>query len=311
MCSAILGRCHSLFSSSKRLPFITGYQGTRKASRLTFKDIGNRGRLGNQLFQIASTIGIAESNGLEWMFPTSIINCTAGQLFRLSGEFERNDQSVKVIDYLELYETPYDIELPAHRVDRDIVISLGGYFQVYQYFEKSHNTLHDYLKVPLEMIRTVQSAVPEVMLTHSLTVHVRRGDYVGNFLYSDIGFDYYHSTLQHMRNISALIIVTDDKTWVKREMLPRFSKRGGGYKLIVSPFESVLHDFVLLMLGHHIIIANSSFSWWAAYFKKFHAGLRDGAVYAPYPWYNDSGRFAGLNRVSFYPSDWRLTRISG
>ena len=80
------------------------------------------------------------------MFPTSIINCTAGQLFRLSGEFERNDQSVKVIDYLELYETPYDIELPAHRVDRDIVISWVVNAQVYQYFEKSHNTLHDYLK---------------------------------------------------------------------------------------------------------------------------------------------------------------------
>src|SRR5512146_3125510 len=37
--------------------------------RISFSRLGSHGRLGNQLFQIASTIGIAERAGAEAVFP--------------------------------------------------------------------------------------------------------------------------------------------------------------------------------------------------------------------------------------------------
>ena len=39
-------------------------------------------------------------------------------------------------------------------------------------------------------------------------------------------------------------------------------------KVVYSPFKDEKLDFVLLYLGRHTIIANSSFSWWSAYLKK-------------------------------------------
>jgi len=35
----------------------------------TFREIGHRGRLGNQLFEIAGTIGIAVKHGFDYFFP--------------------------------------------------------------------------------------------------------------------------------------------------------------------------------------------------------------------------------------------------
>ena len=38
---------------------------------ITYSRLGFNGRFGNQLFQFAGTIGIAEKNGLEVTFPTN------------------------------------------------------------------------------------------------------------------------------------------------------------------------------------------------------------------------------------------------
>ena len=298
---------HCLISHTCYNSFIIRYQLQLKAPRLTFKDIGTRGRLGNQLFQIASTIGIAETNGLLWEFPTSIANCTAGQLFRLHGDFEQNDPLLNFTVYEEVDEASYNAKLPIERISSHNMISLRGYFQEYRYFERSHGSLRNYLKVPPELISHVRSAVPEVSWKHSLTLHIRRGDYVGNHLYSSVEFEYYQRALRQFENVSVIIIVTDDKTWAELEVVPRLRTQ---YKVIMSPFDSASHDFVLLMLGEHMILANSSFSWWAAYMRKFHTGLRHGHICAPQPWYNVSSRFSRLNRLSFYPSDWRLIRVT-
>jgi len=52
---------------------------------LSFTRIGQHGRLGNQLFQVASTIGIAEANGMTWKFPAHISSSSVGRLFGLEG----------------------------------------------------------------------------------------------------------------------------------------------------------------------------------------------------------------------------------
>ena len=36
---------------------------------VTFAQLGRYGRLGNQMFQVASTIGIAKANGYDYVFP--------------------------------------------------------------------------------------------------------------------------------------------------------------------------------------------------------------------------------------------------
>ena len=38
--------------------------------KISFSQLGKHGRLGNQLFQIASTLGMAEKYGAEVVFPS-------------------------------------------------------------------------------------------------------------------------------------------------------------------------------------------------------------------------------------------------
>ena len=56
---------------------------------VTFTKIGEYGRLGNQLFQIAATIEIAEAHGYSWGFYENLDRSAAGRLFALSGQLRK------------------------------------------------------------------------------------------------------------------------------------------------------------------------------------------------------------------------------
>ena len=76
---------------------------------MTFSKVGQYGRLGNQLFQIASTIGLAEKHGYTWRFPPEISKCSAGKLFGLRGDLAKDGTHVP---YKELSQSFYDVQFP-------------------------------------------------------------------------------------------------------------------------------------------------------------------------------------------------------
>lgn len=286
-----------------KIDFVVRYSGRRcpnGGQRITFSEIGNHGRLGNQLFQIASTIGIAESSGLEWSFPQSISTCAAGKLFHIEG-----DHSLGFSRHFEVSETSpffHKIQIPLNAI-KECTISLHGYFQSPEYFVNSHETLREYLKIPVQMKEKITTAVPEIDKHDSVAIHVRRGDYTEppfNTLYSILDESYYVDALSQIAGVARVIIVTNDKNWCKRHLSPALGKR-----VIFSPFEDDMLDFILLHLARNIIIANSSYSWWAAYLRIIY-GLPYN-VFAPSVWYNMTGDFAHLNHDAFYPSLW--TRV--
>jgi hypothetical protein len=265
---------------------------------ITFANIGQHGRLGNQLFQVASTIGIAEANGLPWLFPAIISSTSVGKLFGLAGS-DKID-TANCVELVEEKKTFYQPQIPRTQDCRPV--SLMGYFQNLQYFENS-STVRDKFRVLPEIKLTVENAVPEVLLENSVTMHVRRGDYVGlSNIFQLMSKEYYLEALDHIQHIDALIIVSDDVEWCKEQ----FSYLNQT-NVVFSPFADELLDFVLISLGRHIIIANSTFSWWAAYLKGVHASpARAGVIVAPDVWYREDGPLSHLNRVSFFPETWTL-----
>ena len=76
---------------------------------VTFAKIGEYGRLGNQLFQIAATIGIAEAHSYSWGFYENLDRSAAGRSFALSGQLRKQRVTV---DYEEQQGTYYDVSLP-------------------------------------------------------------------------------------------------------------------------------------------------------------------------------------------------------
>jgi len=266
---------------------------------VTFANIGQHGRLGNQLFQVASTIGIAEANGKPWKFPASISSTSVGKLFGLEGSEE-----IDTADCVELVEERdefYHVQIP--RTPDCKPVSLKGYFQNRQYFESIPTIRHLFRVLPEVQLR-VEKAVPEILLNNSVTMHVRRGDYIGleNAGYQLLAKEYYLKALGHVNQIDSLIIVSDDIDWCKEHFSDLQQTR-----IVFSPFDDELLDFILIYSGRHVIIANSTFSWWAAFLKGLHASsARANVIVSPDVWYRQDGPLSLLNRKSFFPDSWTL-----
>jgi len=179
-----------------------------------------------------------------------------------------------------------------------------GHFQDRQYFENSSIILRDLLRVPPKYRLQVAEAVPEILLRNTVSMHVRRGDYVSlSNMYRLLEKDYYLESLTHIAQIDSLIIVSDDIDWCKKQ----FRDLRINVTIIFSPFGDELLDFVLLYMGRHIIIANSSFSWWAAFLKGLHGDRENaGVTLAPEEWYQKDGELSHLNRRSFFPESWTI-----
>lgn len=88
-------------------------------------------------------------------------------------------------------------------------------------------------------------------------VHVRRGDYVNNSFYVDLSkTDYYEQAMAIFPGKN-FIVITDDPIFCKEKF------KGDNIQVMEGGTE--LEDFNMLASCASIIMANSSFSWWAAY----------------------------------------------
>lgn len=125
----------------------------------------------------------------------------------------------------------------------------------------------------------------EVKVTPVVAIHVRRGDYVGNPFYVDLmQTDYYQRAMAEFPQ-ARFMVFSDDIEYCKASPLFAGCEFYHGDEL---------QDMNKMMscMGH--IIANSSFSWWAAYLAPFSK-----KIVAPIAWFTD-----GVDRVKIPPA-WK------
>lgn len=233
---------------------------------VTFSALGNMGRLGNQLFQMAATIGLALRHGDKFMFPAwGYVNDFAVPsgsfgVYRNGPTFNENGFAYKPI--------PYSAGL-----------NLNGYFQSAKYFADFDAEIRRYFRC-----RTV---VP--MMDGVVGVHIRRGDYVRLGEYHTNIFDgnYYERAIAEVSG-NKYMIFSDDIEWCKKRFVgDRYIFASGGE----------ISDFGLMASCEHNIIANSSFSWWAAYLNE-NPGKK---VVAPLDWFGPKLRH---DTKDLCPSEW-------
>jgi Glycosyl transferase family 11 len=155
-----------------------------------------------------------------------------------------------------------------------------AYFQSERYFTTILDELRSRISIKEEHQLAFQEKYGELFRNNKiLAIHNRFGDYLhwdkeglGGPGFS-LPAEYYKNALAQIPDLDdyLVVVVTDDAGLCDQQM--SFLKK----KLIVS--DSEILDFQVLLNADRLIIANSSFSWWAAYLNR-----KNAQVLAPEYW---------------------------
>ena len=259
-----------------------------------------KGGLGNQMFQIAAAIGVAEKNNLQYAINYNLKhNC--GQGFKPSKY--RNNLFLNIphtevtpdITYSEPFFHYQDIILKGTTL-------IDGYFQSEKYFNHCNTLVRDIFKFGDEETKSWETIKQQIDVRNTVIIHLRRGDYV-NYptIHPILGNDYYRKALTYIlhnnKDITSILICTDDWESVIRD---------GIISEVITPFKipigitkgcSELQDLYIMSQCDHIIMSNSSFSWWGSFLGK-----KKNTV-APKTWFGKNGP---QDFFDIYNSDWTL-----
>ena len=141
-----------------------------------------------------------------------------------------------------------------------------GYWQSFKYQE--NNDINVNKEIYSKYLSIVNSKLAEkISSCNSISIHIRRGDYISIKKNTDIfnicNMDYYFSAIEFIENKviePQYFVFSDDIEWAKTNFI--------GSKFIFIEGNSPTVDMFLMSLCKHNIIANSTFSWWAAWFNK-------------------------------------------
>lgn len=165
-----------------------------------------------------------------------------------------------------------------------------GFWQTPKYFEEYYEELKKEFTRKEAVSPQAQKYQKQMEQVTSVAMHIRRTDYVRQEGNATIPFDFYAEALRGMKEKLGefrLFIFTDDKQFVKEYFKIR------EYVLVEGLCD--LDEFEIMRQCNHHIVANSTFSWWAAYLGENKGGI----VYAP---------CTGIWSEEFYPKEWILIK---
>lgn len=169
-----------------------------------------------------------------------------------------------------------------------------GYWQNYKYIEDNLKFIKSCVK-DIDLNERNKKYKNEILSSNSVSIHVRRGDYVDHPLFSGVcEISYYQKAIEEIKNKikdAKFFIFTNDPKWVEENFV------GFDYCIVSGNKKQAYVDLYLMMKAKNSIIANSSFSWWGALLKD----KEDGHVIAPQKWNNE-----GLSTRSISPNTWQF-----
>lgn len=260
------------------------------------------GGLGNQMFQFALYRKLqamqrdvciydmdlrgegAEHNGLE-------LERVFGLNYVTSKSFRRYVVESETIAMTKnpIYENAYAVYEEGYLYFKPEIftmdnVCLRGCWQSEKYFKEVAKQVRKDFSFPKIMGQQNICVLKAINDSQSVAVHVRRGDYLKEG-YKDIfgsvcNEDYYKKAIYYMKtkvSDAKLFIFSNDIEWCKRNfetenvIFVEGNNEKDSYK-----------DMQLMSLCKHQIVANSSFSWWAAWLNC----NKNKIVIAPPKWLN-------------------------
>jgi len=177
-------------------------------------------------------------------------------------------------------------------------VYLDGYWQSEKYFSDIEGVIRREFRFRNEPDDINRNLVKEILNNESVSVHVRRGDYLSdpkNRIFATCDQAYYYRCVAMIakRVVNPhFYIFSDDSNWARENLHLDYAATFVIYNDAAKAHE----DLRLMSMCKHHIIANSSFSWWAAWLSVREKKL----VFAPKQWFNDPS----FDTRDLIPNDW-------
>ncbi len=293
------------------------------------------GGLGNQLFQYAFSIALSVKFQTNLCFDLSFYDDQIARhdytprkialdIFGLNlpkiseSTLSKFNRVIKPITYTDKIYTlfsrrRYYLEPGPHydeNVDKIIDNTYcEGYFQDERYFHNVSDKIRSAFIIKnniIEFNSGILKLTKEITSSESVCIHIRRGDYITNpintQIFGTLSKEYYFKAINHIEKTinqkTKKFLFSNDPEWCRETF--------AGYSDITIVDENHsgpngTSHFLLMTQCKHFVIANSSFSWWAAWL----ASHPDKIICRPYPWFNNKE----FQSASICPDSWpRINR---
>jgi hypothetical protein len=282
------------------------------------------GGLGNQMFQYAAARRLAQRTGAELTLDTSFFPGQAKRQFRLDGLRIRGRPATEreIARFFprgrmaRLRRTlgctlrgrpiPRVVHEPHFHFDPTVLAArdetyLDGYWQSEKYFcDIAAQLREEFAPVRASSAEAAQFDA-EIARTEAVSIHVRRGDYVQEAHIAEVHGacppSYYAEAATYLASrlrAPHFFVFSDDLAWCREHLDLHYPVTF----VALREADSDLEELRLMSRCRHHIIANSSFSWWAAWQNP----RPDKEVLAPRRWFAAGER----DTRDLFPPSWRL-----
>jgi len=266
-----------------------------------------KGGLGNQMFQYAfgrklslknddelklETAGLMSANKIGDIYrPFSLSQfkikkqiATPDEVRKLKYPYGILSKALRWFNFKILKKTHTQFEPHAMKKTGDIF--LDGYWQSPEYFEDIRETLLEEFTLEEPGETYFKDMANKIKGTESVSIHVRRGDYANNpQVLKEFGIcskEYYQNAVNKIAKKCAsptYFVFSDDIDWVKSNL-----DLNEKVEFVSNPSLTDAQELILMSTCEHNIIANSTFSWWAAWLNQNIEKM----VISPTPWFNNT-----------------------
>lgn len=187
---------------------------------------------------------------------------------RDGGKFKKAYRNYIINKYYKLVEENKFMQFDEEKIYPDVDSFYLGFWQTPKYFDEYYDDLINEFKRVYPLSQEADQLLEVVKDELSVSLHIRRTDYVGDDFDSSLNFEFYRKALEEITKQIGdfrLFIFSDDKDYVKNhfDIMP--------YTLVEGL--SDIDEFEIMRNCKHHIMANSTFSWWATYLAKDKGGI--------------------------------------
>jgi hypothetical protein len=247
------------------------------------------GGLGNMMFQIAAGYSLSKDNNSKfYIYPYEIQGMVHKHPTQYLDSIFRN---IKVLDIEESFNTVDHSMFHFESMNTGDYnfknLLLKGGFQSHKYFEKYSYEIKELFTPSTEMIQNLMSMYET---RDTVSIHVRRGDYLNlpNH-HHNLSLSYYLNAINYFKQYNFLVF-SDDISWCKENFI------GDNFTFVEGTTD--VEDLYLMSMCEHNIIANSTFSWWAAWLNN----NPNKVVVYPSKWFGPV--YSNFKTGDLFPEDW-------